>query len=973
MSAFSRYRQSNLPSLQPERDWPQWLRGVGVAVALIVCTLLSRLLTEQPKLEASFWLPSGLLLAVYLVTTRREWPAMSVAILIGSGVFNLFGGWPLIYWFGAAVTNIASAILGVELIRRWVAPRPTLANVGEWVGVVALGGLVSLLPSATVGAWMVRALGSAAAWREVWTSWYFSDLLGVILIVPLVLAWRGRLDGVWQGPWTARRWEAVGMVGGMVLGVLGMVAYGRELGGAGRYVVLPFVVWAAIRFGPRGVTLVSLVAALIAGWLALRGWGVNLTTLATPQARNAEMQLQLSLMGFFGLIPAIVIAAHRRTEAELREQRNFLKAVFEGELECVMVSGPDGGLLQVNRSSLAVLEVADLAEANATGLVNFVEPEFRERFAELHRRALAGENGALTYPLRGRRGTLRWLETHGTSLRDGDGHVSGILTVTRDITEKRQAEAAQRQSEEQLRLIFDAVADGVVVQDRELGIIRCNAAAERILGLTADQMAGRSSLDPRWRAVREDGQPFPGEEHPAVVALRTGQPVRDVVMGVHLPTGPLRWISINAEPVRDLRSDAPIVVASFSDITARRQLQEQVWQAQKMEVVGQLAGGVAHDFNNILTAMRLNLQLVQMDSFLPADVREPIADLETMTRRAARLTEQLLLFARRRVMKTEHFDFNTGIMQVLSMLRRVLGEPIAIHLHLAPEALWLRADPGMLDQVVMNLCVNARDAMPAGGALTLETTAVEFAAPGLPGASHPQARAGRFACLRVTDTGSGMAPEVLAHLFEPFFTTKDVGKGTGLGLATVHGIVHQHQGWIEVESAVGRGSSFVVYFPLAAPPADASEPASRKPVLSGRGTILFVEDEPAVRDTTATMLRRIGYRVLEASHGPEALGVWQREGPGIDLLLTDLVMPQGMNGLELGETLRRSKPALGIVIISGYTDQIIKGDVGARANFTFVAKPFDFPALAEIIRQTLETDQASAGGTASSRVIVGTS
>ncbi len=965
--------QSGLLSSPTQEVWPRWLRGVGVAVALIVCTLLSRLLTEQPKLEASFWLPSGLMLAVYLVTARRDWPVMTVAILIGSGMFNFFGGWPPIYWFGAAITNIASAILGVELIRRWVAPQPTLASVGEWVGVVALGGLVGLVPSASVGAWMVRALGSKAPWEDVWTSWYFSDLLGVILIVPLVLAWRGGLGNVWRGPWTKRRREAVAMVGGMVLCLLGLVWFGRELGAAGRYVVLPFVLWAAIRFGPRGVTLVCLVAALLTGWLALRGWGVNLTSLATPQARNAEMQLQLSLMGFFGLIPAIVIAAQRRTEAELREQRNFLQAVFEGELECVKVIGPDGGLLRMNRSGLAVLEVADLAEANATGLVNFVEPEFRGRFAELNRRALAGENGALTYPLRGRRGTLRWLETHATALRDGDGRVSGILTVTRDITAKRQAEAAQRQGEEQLRLIFDAVADGVVVQDRELGIIRCNAAAERILGLTADQMAGRSSLDPRWRAVREDGQPFPGDEHPAVVALRTGRPVRDVVMGVHLPTGALRWISINAEPLRDLRSDTPIVVSSFSDITARRLLQEQVWQAQKMEVVGQLAGGVAHDFNNILTAMSLNLQLVQLDGRLHAEVREPIQDLEAMTRRAARLTEQLLLFARRRVMKTEHFDFNTGITQVLSMLRRVLGEPIAIHLHLAPEALWLRADPGMLDQVVMNLCVNARDAMPAGGALTLETAAAEFETPGTFGAPHPQARPGRFACLRVSDTGSGMAPEVLAHLFEPFFTTKEVGKGTGLGLATVHGIVHQHQGWIEVESSVGRGSTFFVYLPLAAPPADTPEPASRMPVRSGRGTILFVEDEPTVRQTTATMLRRIGYRVLEAAHGPEALGVWQREVAGIDLLLADLVMPEGMSGVELGETLRRSKPALGIVIISGYADEIVKGDDGTRANFTFVAKPFDFPALAEIVRQTLESGQAPGGAGASSRATVGTS
>lgn len=925
-------------------------------------------------MEASFWLPSGLLLGVFLITERREWWAMVVAMIVGEGAFSLLGAssWGLLPWLAAALGNAGAGLLGAWLVQRWVAVRPTLASVRELVGLVGLGGAVSLTVTATIGAGVVHWSGSADYWA-VWASWYFSDLLGVILLTPLILVWHGRCGALFQRAWSARRGEALALVAGLCACIVGVVVY-RWVPGLGlRYLVLPFVIWAAIRFGPRGVTAVSLAVALLTGWFALAGYGGSMSGLATAHERNVQLQLALSFVGFFGLIPAIVIEAHRRTEAELREQRNVLKAIFDGEPECVKVLGPDGSLGQMNRAGLAFLEVADLAEARAIGLENFVVPEFRERFSEVNRRALAGEPGTLEFQLRGQNGTLRWLETHATALRDSEGRISGGLAVTRDVTGRREAENLRRQSEEQLQLIFEAVADGVVMQDSKLGIIRCNAAAERILGLTADQMAGRSSLDPRWRAVHEDGQPFPGEDHPAAVALRTGQPVRDVVMGVHLPSGPLRWLSINAEPVRDLRSNTPIVVSSFSDITARRLLQEQVWQAQKMEVVGQLAGGVAHDFNNILTAMSLNLQLVQLDGRLPEEVREPIADLETMTRRAARLTEQLLLFARRRVMKSEHFDFNTGITQVLSMLRRVLGEPIAIHLHLAPEALWLRADPGMLDQVVMNLCVNARDAMPAGGALTLETTVVAFETTREPGAPHPEARAGRFACLRVTDTGSGMAPDVLAHLFEPFFTTKDVGKGTGLGLATVHGIVHQHQGWIEVESTVGRGSTFVVYLPLAAPPAATPAPALTMPVRTGCGTILFVEDEAAVRRTTATMLRRIGYRVLEATHGPEALGVWQREGPGIDLLLTDMVMPEGMNGLELGETLRRSKPGLGIVIVSGYTDEIIKGDVGARANFTFVAKPFDFPALAEIIRQTLESGQAAGGVKSSSRTMVGTS
>jgi CheY-like chemotaxis protein len=243
--------------------------------------------------------------------------------------------------------------------------------------------------------------------------------------------------------------------------------------------------------------------------------------------------------------------------------------------------------------------------------------------------------------------------------------------------------------------------------------------------------------------------------------------------------------------------------------------------------------------------------------------------------------------------------------------------------------------------------------MPAGGVLTLETGAVHFTAEEISAGRHPEARAGRFACLRVSDTGTGMPPEVLTHLFEPFFTTKEVGKGTGLGLATVHGIVHQHQGWIEVESTLGQGSTFRLYLPISPRDPTASPAVPRVEVAPGRGTILLVEDEPAVRLVTAAMLRRLGYHVLEAGHGPEALGVWQQHGAAVDLLVADMVMPHGMTGLELAETFRRAKPSLGIVIVSGYAEEIVKGEAGLKEGFTFVAKPYEFAVLAGVIQQTL--------------------
>jgi CheY-like chemotaxis protein len=315
----------------------------------------------------------------------------------------------------------------------------------------------------------------------------------------------------------------------------------------------------------------------------------------------------------------------------------------------------------------------------------------------------------------------------------------------------------------------------------------------------------------------------------------------------------------------------------------------------------------------------------------------------------------LLLFARRRAMKPEPLEFNAAIATVLKLLGRLLGEHVAVNPSLAAEPLWISADAGMIDQVVMNLCLNARDAMPAGGTLTLETAAVQLGA----ATAHPDARPGRFARLRVTDTGCGMAQEVRAHLFEPFFTTKEVGKGTGLGLATVHGIVQEHKGWIEVETAEGRGSAFAVFLPLA-PAAETvrSEPG-RAEIPAGTGTILLVEDEPSVRQVAGVMLRKLGYRVLEARNGPEALAVWAEHRGSVDLLITDMVMPGGLTGIDLCEQFRTEKPGVGLILMSGYNEEILRGEAGRTPGVTLVGKPFEFADFAAVVRKNLGPHRAT--------------
>ncbi len=389
-----------------------------------------------------------------------------------------------------------------------------------------------------------------------------------------------------------------------------------------------------------------------------------------------------------------------------------------------------------------------------------------------------------------------------------------------------------------------------------------------------------------------------------------------------------------------------------ADITARKALEGQLRQAQKMEVVGQLAGGVAHDYNNILGAMILKLEILQLQQQLPSDARQSLNELESLAKRAANLTHQLLLFSRRQTMHPERLEINAALNHLRKVLERLFGKDIiCVHVPSTRE-LWVDADAAMLNQAVMNLCLNAKDAMPDGGTLTLEATLAEINTE----SSHIQleARPGQFVCLRISDTGCGMDAEILQHLFEPFFTTKEIGKGTGMGLASAYGIVHQHKGWMNVESTVGKGTNFRLYFPLSIK-AEVAFP--KTPQLSSNErneTILLVEDEAALLHISTQALTMFGYRVLTATNGQEALELWKDHWDNIDLVLTDMRMPNGISGLELAGRLRKAKPSIKIIIMSGYSMEKAQSSNASEVDYAFLAKPFDLNTLAETVRHSLD-------------------
>ena len=505
---------------------------------------------------------------------------------------------------------------------------------------------------------------------------------------------------------------------------------------------------------------------------------------------------------------------------------------------------------------------------------------------------------------------------------------------------------ALRISELRYRRLFETAQDGILILDADTGrIVDANPFLLKLLGYAREQLAGKQLWEIGFfkdRALSEA----------AFATLQKVGYIRYENLPLESQDGRRREVEFvsNLYEVGHER----VIQCNIRDITDRVRLEAKLLQVQKMEAVGQLAGGVAHDFNNILTSTLLQLSMLLEDPNLPEGAKSTVRELELEAKRAAGLTRQLLLFSRKQSLRLRIVDLNEVMSRLLDMLRRLLSEDVQLDYPAGGDPLWIEADTVMIEQIITNLCLNAQDAMaPRGGRLLVEAKVVEIDAAAVQ--VNPEAISGSFACISVIDTGCGMSAATLEHIFEPFFTTKGIGEGTGLGLSTIYGIVKQHKGWVEVASQLGRGTTFRVFIPAKAKGRPSRPKSPRPDIRSGNETILLVDDEKAIREIVAQGLKRYGYRVFEASDGLEAVKVWAEHAGEIDLLFSDMRMPGGLTGMDLFERFHGTKATLKGVISSGYSiDEFMRSRDVMVPGLVFLPKPYNVKTLGETVRGCLD-------------------
>ena len=704
---------------------------------------------------------------------------------------------------------------------------------------------------------------------------------------------------------------------------------------------------AAVRLPSRHPEIHAFLAVPIASPANVYGWICLVGNEGMPFTSDDE-QLVHALAGQVGRIYELEheMLERQLAESALRHERDRAQQYLDTAEVILLALDNDARVTLVNRYACSVLGWTADELVGRNWIDIGIPPRLREAIREQYRHPACGELFVGETPVLTKSGEERSIEWRTTPLRDADGHISGWFNSGTDLTERNQALEALRTAEERMRFALQSAGIGIWDLDYATGTQIWSETLEAHYGLQPGTFGG--TFDAFVERIHPDDRESVLETIGKVMKSGGDFSVQNRAIW---PDGTVRWLSgagriqlgENGKPVR--------AVGITQDVTDRHTQEKKYQLANKMEAIGRLASGVAHDFNNLLTVILGFAELIASDAAIENQHGKDVSEIIKAARRASGLTKQLLAFSRQQVLHATPVDVNALITEMTGMLSRLIGEDIEVSLALAPNLELALADRGQLEQVMMNLVVNARDAMPGGGKVTIKTTDVELG----DSSFHDEVMMdGRYVMLAITDTGEGMTKETQQRLFEPFYTTKETGKGTGLGLSTTYGIVKQSKGYIWVYSELGRGTTFKVYLPRANGDATVQTTSlSAAAHEHGSETVLLVEDEDGVRQLSKRILVNAGYRVLEAANGDDAEALFLKHSDSIDLVLTDVIMP-GCGGPELLSRLRVNAPETKSLYMSGYTDQSAGNQVGFDRELPFVQKPFTAAELVRQVRDTLD-------------------
>ena len=945
----------------PLKDLPTQLL---LASAYVVAGKIGLTLALLNSSVTAVWPPTGIALAAVLILgTRRAWPA----IFAGAFLVNQLtaGSWATSVMI--ACGNTSEALLGAHLVNRFAGGRANFGRSRNLFWFTVLAGFLSTPVSATVGATSLYVAGYATSgsYASIWTTWWLGDAASAILVAPAVLLWHAAPRPHWS-----RQQQLEILLLGCTAALVAWDVF-VKVAHPFPFLCMPVCMWAGLRFGRREAATTACVMSVIAIWGTLRSHGA--LSGASLHTELLRLQAFMVTTGMVGLIVGAAAEESRGAARKARQSNDELEHRVQAR-----TAELQGAYDQLVTGDARLKEAQELAHVgswewsvadnsvwwsdeiyricgvdresfrpNYDALMKLIPAADREKVAELVQKALADrEPFQFEHRIVRPDGFERVMHSLGRVVVDGAGQVVRMLGASQDITDRKVSEEVVRRSEYRLQTIIDAQPACVKLVSDEGMLLDMNRAGLEMIGADDfSQLKGRPVVD----LVHQDDRNRYLEMHRATL---NGSPGRMLFRMTGL-NGVERFVDSRAVPF-DTPVEGPVtqraVLSVTTDITERKQLEDQLHHAQKMEAIGQLAGGVAHDFNNMLTIILGYCEMLTGQIGPDKPIGQDLREIKAAAERAAALTKQLLAFSRKQVFSMVAVDATLVVRTVIPMLRRLLGERITIITALADDLAATMADTAQLEHLLINLSLNARDAMPDGGVLTFTTANVTLDANYT--RDHPGTRIGPYAMVSVADTGIGMSADVQARIFEPFFTTKESGRGTGLGLAAAYGTVKQLGGYIEVESHLGRGTTISLLLPKATGLAQTPRPAASASTHVGNETILLVEDESSVRAFVKIALQRFGYVVIDADSAEAALTLLKRYAAPVHLLITDLVLP-GMNGTQLAAQVTRERPDTRVLFMSAYAPGLRSIAGGPDSGVHLLEKPFTAQVLLSKTRELL--------------------